>query len=123
MRGPPGNLDILLRFANIHLKILYVSTSVKDLKMIFRKPECFLFGTGRAQTSHREQGIWLKTLVFIEVSTEGKPGRAEPAVSVNSSAAAPFPYMSAGSASLEQCSVEHQPFVRALRPGAALPPL
>lgn len=55
---------ISLQFPNIRIQLSEASTSVKDLKTIFRKPVCFLFGPSHVKTSHRELGIRLETLMF-----------------------------------------------------------
>ena len=64
--GPRGILDISPQFPNTHVKILQISTFVKVLQSFSRKPERFLFGPGRAETSRRDPagdargpGSWL----------------------------------------------------------------
>ena len=48
-RGVPG--DSSPPFSNVHVKILQFSALPKTLRNFLRKPECFLFGAGCAETS------------------------------------------------------------------------
>ena len=66
--GPRGILDISPQFPNTHVKILQISTFVKVLQSFSRKPERFLFGPGRAETSRRDPAGDARVL---EVGSEG----------------------------------------------------
>lgn len=79
MIGDKDPACVSLQFPNIHIQLSEAGTSVKDLKTIFRKPVCFLFGPSRAKTSHRDLGVSLEMLMFEK--TARKEGRPELPVS------------------------------------------